>query len=431
MPLSDWPVITERTDFSGWIRRLKWGPNDNYLYGAGQDSESAVWDATGTNYPVVKHWNESNFVNTMAPSPNGDVVIRVPATDTAHVTSVGNADGTGWDDMATLSPGTNEHAIGTWNADGAEFALLAKDGTLSIYTDGNWGGPDREFDLSGYTGEPLDLDWSPNASYLAVTFVVDSGGIVVVIDPSDGSEVTTFNISSKLSSVRFSERGNKLFYTDAENVTLVDVGNPDGTGWTELNTWALTGIFCMFGDFRAFDEHMVIPTLSAGGDSDDVTLLQTESPYNQEFNFPIDNASADTAEFSTNDDLLAYGDRGGRLYVRDTPQGTLTRATITATVPSNTSATVIVYEDQSGDGTADQQDSTTIESGTNEYFFEIDGDDAYDHWVEVEYDMSSASVTDATPTIESIDLDVDIIAGSVLNYTNGSIETQAGSLTTR
>lgn len=431
--LDDWPLLVKRTDMSGWVRRLKWGPNDKYLYGAGQDAETIVWDAQGSGYPIVKHWDsEPYFVTGAYPSPNNDVFVRTIAQTTATVRSIGNDDGTGWDDIATLDPGvTDEFGNASWHPDGDEIALADKAGYIYIYTDGNWVSPDRTYDFTSEVsdGDIIDIDWSEDGQYLACAFNYSDD--ILIVNPNDGSIVTRFTSDGGiLTATQFGPYTNKLFYTKEDSVTIVSVGDSNGNNWTEDHTYTIDeATYALYGDFRLLDTYIIVPVLSVSNNVSGVYLLSSDAPYEELLTIPTDNQQTDTAEFSENGERLAIGNRDGTLYIRGPPKGSLLEVIVDASIPSGTSATLTLYADTTGNGTADEQGSRQLGDGVERYGFEIDSDNVHDHWIDIEFSVDSP--TSETPSVTDVTANTRVFAGSVLSYGRDSIKTQNSSLRTQ
>lgn len=66
----------------------------------------------------------------------------------------------------------------------------------------------------------------------------------------------------------------------------------------------------------------------------------------------------------------------------------------TATIPTNTSVSVTVYEDANGDGTADNTATQSIDDGSNSYTLSgFNGQLTNDYWVELSLDTSDVTIT--------------------------------------
>lgn len=80
----------------------------------------------------------------------------------------------------------------------------------------------------------------------------------------------------------------------------------------------------------------------------------------------------------------------------DTSSGNI-ELTTTSTIPTDTSIDVTVYEDTSGDGSADYQQTQSLGGGADEIteFDQLTGDTgtAYDYWLDITLDTSDVTTT--------------------------------------
>lgn len=92
--------------------------------------------------------------------------------------------------------------------------------------------------------------------------------------------------------------------------------------------------------------------------------------------------------------------------------------TTTATVPTNTSIVITVYEDTDGDGVAENSADQSIAGGTNSYTLSgFNGSSGNDIWFEVEY--GNTSITNAA-SVESVEVSSGTTSPS--NFAQGNID---------
>lgn len=437
MSLDEWTLLHEEEITDGWVRRVRWGQDDNYLFVAGgPNEESIVVDAADSNYPVIERFDDpGDFTEVFDGDPSGNYAISAGEDADALVRTIGEPDGSGWGDIAILSPGPYAFGDATWSPDGSELALGGKDGNIVIYTVGEWSTPDRIFDYTadaadGVEPSPLSLTWSDDERYIATGWSGSDLGCII-IDAETGNEVTRFNSTESgntVSTVGFERLSQRMFYTDGDDVHIIEVGDPDGTGWNIVHSYEMvTSDWTMHGDWRRLEALITMPiTHDIYGR---VEVLEAEDPHDVVVELPSDGASCDTSRFSHDDDRIAYGDRNGMLYIRRTPDQTRTEVTIAASVPDGTSCTVTVHEDDTLDGTPNRSDTIEIIDGTHTYFLDIIGKTIYNHWLEVE--MEHSDITGESPELNEIDIDDWAAAGSVVSTSgDGVITTEASSLTT-
>lgn len=85
-------------------------------------------------------------------------------------------------------------------------------------------------------------------------------------------------------------------------------------------------------------------------------------------------------------------------------EGVSAVATVDANVPTETTATVTVYEDTSGNGSADNEETITINDGTDSYSLTgLAGGEGNDYWMHIE--LSNSNV-EKTAVINNIELSV-------------------------
>lgn len=102
--------------------------------------------------------------------------------------------------------------------------------------------------------------------------------------------------------------------------------------------------------------------------------------------------------------------------------GTLTT---TATVPTNTSLTVIVNEDTTGDGIADNVETVSVTGSESYDLSNIAGEAGNEIWIQIH---ESGSPADGTPTLTDAVISfagsVAVVQNGVINTMNFVVETQ-------
>ncbi|WP_414837458.1 hypothetical protein ACK3SF_04265 [Candidatus Nanosalina sp. VS9-1] len=85
-------------------------------------------------------------------------------------------------------------------------------------------------------------------------------------------------------------------------------------------------------------------------------------------------------------------------------EGVSAVATVDANVPTDTTATVTVYEDTTGNGTADSEQTITLQDGTSSYSLtNLSGGTGNDYWMHIELENSNV---EKTAVINNIELSV-------------------------
>ena len=85
-------------------------------------------------------------------------------------------------------------------------------------------------------------------------------------------------------------------------------------------------------------------------------------------------------------------------------EGVSAVATVDANIQTETTATVTVYEDTSGDGSANNEETITLEDGQNSYSLTgLSGGEGNDYWMHIELENSNV---EKTAVINNIELSV-------------------------
>ena len=239
----------------GWVTRVEYSPDGQFLVTGGRDGLARVYRADGT--PVVDLDQHDSTVRAIAFSPDGEILAtgswdhrvilwRVPdftviRTLTDHAFDVyalaWNSDGT------LLASGSRDRVIIVWDRDGNLVARREGHGQFIADLDfhpteprlasSGWFGPVRIWDtehfesllpLDGHRGRVRAIDWSPDGRLLATA---GQDGRICLWDRTRGDELrdrtaAEFARRSRLAAY-VSEPDAALELTAAEHATLANL----------------------------------------------------------------------------------------------------------------------------------------------------------------------------------------------------------------